>query len=393
MTKKVLVLGGGIGGLAAACCLLQSGYDVELYEQAPVLGEVGAGIQISANAMHVLNHLGLSEEIARLAVYPKAYVFRMYDTAEIIGQFSLADEHARLHGARYSQLHRADLHGLLATKARSIKASVVHLDKKAIAFDETDNAVTLLFADGTTAQGDLLVGADGMKSVIRNQIVGTDRPIYTGDAAWRLTVPTERLPQPFLDKVMSVFMGPGAHVVCYYLRGGTLLNFVGLVETDEVSDESWTARLPWQNLKAAFQGWHSDIQTVIDASDRDECFRWSLFRRPVPSNWSTKRVTMLGDAVHSTLPYLAQGAAMAVEDAAVLVRALSITEDVALAVQIYQRNRIGRTTRIVDGSSANRDLFHLRNEQEMRQIFASRNQGDERNQWLYSYNPLSAQLS
>ena len=343
--------------------------------------------------MHVLNHLGLSEEIARLAVYPKAYIFRMYDTAEIVGQFSLADEHARLHGARYSQLHRADLHGLLAAKARSIKPGVVHLDKKAIGFSETDKDVTLLFADGSRAQGDILVGADGMKSVIRSQMVGADRAIYTGDAAWRLTVPTERLPQPFLDQVMSVYTGPGAHVVCYYLRAGALLNFVGLVETDEVSDESWTSRLPWEDLKAAFQGWHSDIQTVIDVSDHNECFRWSLFRRPVPSNWCTKRVTMLGDAVHSTLPYLAQGAAMAVEDAAVLSRSLGMTEDIGAALQIYQRNRIDRTKRIVDGSSANRDLFHLRNQQQMRQIFASRNQGAERNEWLYSYNPLTAQLA
>jgi salicylate hydroxylase len=191
---------------------------------------------------------------------------------------------------------------------------------------------------------------------------------------------------------MSVWMGPGAHAVCYYLRGGELLNFVGLVETDEVSEESWTAKFPWEKLKADFSGWHPDLQTVIDAAEHDQCFRWSLFRRPVLPNWSTKRVTMLGDAVHATLPYLAQGAAMAVEDGAVLTRALEAESNVADALLFYQRNRVERCTRVVDGSTANRTLFHLSDQNEIRRQFAGRNEGADRNAWLYSYNPLTVPL-
>ena len=138
-------------------------------------------------------------------------------------------------------------------------------------------------------------------------------------------MPTDRLPKNLLEKVMSVFMGPGGHVVCYYLRGGTLLNLVGIVETDEVSEESWTVKLPWEQLKAHFAGWHPAIQTIIDAADKDQCYRWSLFNRPPIRNWSTGRVTLLGDAAHPTLPYLAQGAVMAIEDGAVLTRALGMT--------------------------------------------------------------------
>ena len=191
---------------------------------------------------------------------------------------------------------------------------------------------------------------------------------------------------------MSVWMGPGAHAVCYFLRAGALLNFVGLVETEEVSEESWTARFPWQKLKADFAGWHPDIQTIIDLADRDACYRWSLFYRPPIRNWSTRRATLLGDSVHATLPYLAQGAAMAIEDAAVLTRALGMA-DVPEAVQIYQRNRVARTTRIVEGSSGNRTLFHMRDQQALRQAFARRDEGAARNAWLYSYNPLTVPLA
>jgi salicylate hydroxylase len=393
MVEKILIAGAGIGGLTAASCLMKSGYDVEIYEQAPELSEIGAGIQLSANAMHVLNGLGLGEAIARLSVRPAAYVFRLHDTGEIIGQFPLADEHERLNGAPYNQLHRGDLHDLLAAKARDFDKEVVRLNRRVVGFEETAAGVEVLFADGSRARGDLLIGADGVKSAVRAQIAGIDHAAYTGDAAWRLTLPTDRLPGNFMGQVMSVWMGPGRHVVCYYLRGGALLNFVGLVETEEISEESWTAKFPWERLKADFEGWHEDIQTVIDRVDKGSCFRWSLYYRPPIATWSTRRATLLGDAVHATLPYLAQGAAMAIEDAAVLTRALRSSDSVADALQLYERNRIDRTSRIVAGSSANRTLFHMRDQEKLRQAFAARDEGAARNEWLYSYNPLTVKLT
>lgn len=393
MGYKILIAGAGLGGLTTASCLMKAGHDVEVYEQAPVLGEIGAGIQISANAMHVMNDLGLGPDLAKTAVRPGAYVFRLHDTGEEISRFSLADEHERLHKAPYNQLHRADLHDLLAAKAREFKKDVVHLNKRSVGFDETDSGVTLHFADGTSATGDLVIGADGVKSAIRTKIAGDAKPTYTGDIAWRLTVPTEKLPPNLMPPVMSVFMGPGAHVVCYYLRAGALLNFVGLVETDEVNEESWTSTFPWEKLKADFAGWHPDLQTIIDTTDRGQCFRWSLFYREPIGNWSTKRATMLGDAVHATLPYLAQGAAMAIEDGAVLTRALAMETNIADALQLYQRNRIERTSRIVKGSDGNRTLFHLRDQNAIRHAFANRDEGGDRNGWLYSYNPLTVPLT
>jgi salicylate hydroxylase len=390
--RKILIAGAGLGGLAAASFLMQDGHAVEVYEQAERLEEIGAGIQISANAMHALRHLGLEAAIRRAGVRPGAYVFRLHDTGEEIQRFALSDEHERLHGAPYTQLHRADFHGMLFDKARALDAGVVRLNKRVTGFAEDADRVTLGFADGSSARGDLLVGADGLKSAVRLQIAGEVPANYTGDAAWRITVPVERLPPGLVEPVMSVFLGPGGHAVCYYVRGGALLNFVGIVETDEVSDESWTVKMPWQRLKADYRGWHPVIQTIIDAADRDQCYRWSLHNRlPIP-NWSTARTTLLGDAAHATLPYLAQGAVMAVEDGAVLMRALRQEPNITAALALYQRNRIERTSRIVLQSSENRRRFHLRTEAAIRAEFAKANEGADRNNWLYSYNPMTVPL-
>jgi salicylate hydroxylase len=390
---KILIAGAGIGGLTAGASLLQAGHDVTIFEQAPELSEIGAGLQLSANATHVLHHLGLGPALAEVGVRPGAYVFRLHDTGEEIQRFALSDEHEKLHGAPYYQVHRADVHTLLAAKVLELKSDAIRLNCRVIGFDEGGDGVKLRLADGTTVEGDLLVGADGLKSIICQQIVGNVGATYTGDSAWRITVPVERLPQNFMEQVMMVWMGPGRHVVAYYLRAGALLNFVGLVETDEVSEESWTAKFPWERFKADFEGWHAAVQTVIDAADREGCYRWSLHYRPAIRSWSTPRATLLGDAVHPTLPYLAQGACMAIEDGAVLTRALDQADSIPDALQLYQRNRIDRTVRIVNQSTANRMLFHLRTVDEIRASFAKRDEGADRNAWLYSYNPLTVKLA
>ena len=390
--RKIIIAGAGLGGLAAASCLMKAGHEVEIYEQAAKLGEIGAGIQISANAQHVLRDIGLGPAIDAVGVRPGAYVFRLHDTGEVIQEFPLAEQHERVNGAPYTQMHRADFHQILVDKACEFRPDVIRLNKRVRGYVENEDSVELHFEDGTVARGDILIGADGLKSVVRAQMFGAAPAVYTGDGAWRLVVPIENLPKDILPPVMSVFMGPGGHVVCYYLRSGKLLNFVGLVETDEISEESWTMRFPWERLKADYVGWHPVIQTIIDCANRDECYRWSLHRREPTMNWSTKRVTLLGDSAHPTLPYLAQGAVMSIEDGAVFTRALAMSDDIAEALQIYQRNRIDRTARIVRQSTENRALFHLGSQEAIRAAFSKRDEGADRNAWLYSYNPLTVPL-
>ena len=389
---KVLITGGGIGGILTALSLIKHGFEVEVYEQASELMEIGAGIQLSANAMHVLLAHGLEPQLSKLWVKPSAYVFRLHDTGEIISKIPLAEAHERQHGAPYCQFHRADLLDALVARLREIGPDVIRLNSRAIGYEETNTGVRLRVQNGPTVPGDVLVGADGVKSTIRAQLLGAAKPTYTGDSAWRLIVPSGRL-KLHSEREMAVWMGPDKHIVSYFLRGGELINFVGLVETTEISEESWVSKFPWEKLKQEFVGWNEEIQSIINAADRDECYRWSLFFRPPVENWSSPRVTLLGDAVHATLPYLAQGACMAIEDGAVLARCLVMEPDVSSALQLYQRNRIDRTAKIVNGSTANRDLYHDPDQNRIRAYFRQRDEAASRNNEIYAYNPLTVPLN
>jgi salicylate hydroxylase len=389
---KVLIVGGGIGGLTAAACLLKVGIDVEIYEQAPELSEVGAGIQMSANPTRVLYDLGLAEELDAVSVRPSAYRFVIYDSSDVLQEIQMGDAYVQRHGVPYYVLHRADFLDILERKVRVLNADVIHLNSMAEGFTESGDGVELRLRDGRTVTGDVLIGADGIKSVIRSQIVGETPAHYTGDVAWRVAVPMDGLPQNDESHTVDIWVGPTRHAVSYPIRSGNLMNFVGVVEFDEWSEESWISKHPWEKLKNDFTGWHPKIQAIIDATDHDNCFRWALNDRTPISNWSTRHVTLMGDAAHPTLPYMAQGAAMAIEDAAVFTRALQAADDIPAALDLYQRNRIDRSARVVNESSANRGLFHHDSPQALRAAFSERDISAERTAWLFSYDPLTVDL-
>jgi salicylate hydroxylase len=393
VARDIIIVGAGIGGLTAAAVLLQRGHRVRVYEQAPALGEIGAGIQISANASRVLHGLGLEEALSRTAVVPTAQHFRLYSSGELVQEIALGAAHERAHGAKYYHLHRADLHAVLAAKVRELDPNAVVLEATAERFTETRDSVTVEFANGATASGEVLIGADGIKSAIRAQILGPTKAEFTGYVSWRAVVPSSRLPADYMERVSTNWMGPNAHVIVYYLRRGELLNFVGLVEDETWLDESWTVKAPWTRLKADFAPWHPKVQLLIDAMDRDSCYRWAMYNRPPVTGWSTERATLLGDAAHPTLPFMAQGAAMAIEDAAIIARVLEQESSTAAALDLYQRSRYERTARVQIGSNEMGKLFHLRTEEDLRRGFAGRDLAKERNAWLFSYDPWTAPLA
>ena len=388
----IIVVGAGIGGLAAAAALLKRGHQVRVYEQAAELGEVGAGIQMSANAVKVLDHLGLRARFEPTAVRPKAFEFRRFDTGELLHRLPLGEQHEQRHGAPYFQIHRSDLHRALLDVVRGLGGAVT-LDARALRIDEDAEGATVHFDGGAAVRAELVVGADGIKSAVRHHVLGPDRPRFTGQVAWRCTVPTARIPPALrTDIVSTIWCGPKNHAVTYYLRSGELLNFVGCVERP-AEEESWTAKRPWAELDADYPAWHPMVRAVIDHVDRDQCFRWALNARVPSLIWGTSRVTLLGDAVHATLPYMAQGAAMAIEDAAVLARALELPVPLRERLEIYTRHRAPRTARVIDESSEMGELYHIDDAERMRQAFQERNIAKSRNEWLYPYDPLQVALT
>jgi salicylate hydroxylase len=393
MARDIIIVGAGIGGLTAAAVLLQRGHRVRVYEQAPALGEIGAGIQISANASRVLHGLGLEEALGRTAVTPTAQQFRLYHSGDLVQEIPLGAAHERSHGAKYYHLHRADLHAVLAARVRELDPDAVVLRAAAERFTETRDSITVRFANGTSASGEVLIGADGIKSAIRAQIVGPTQAEFTGYVSWRAIVPSSRLPADYMERVSTNWMGPNAHVIVYYLRRGELVNFVGLVEDETWLEESWTVKAPWERLKADFAPWHPKVQLLIDAMDKDNCYRWAMYNRAPVTGWSTARATLLGDAAHATLPFMAQGAAMAIEDGAIIARVLEQESSASAALDLYQRSRYERTARVQIGSNEMGKLFHLRTEEDLRHGFAGRDLAKERNAWLFSYDPWTAPLA
>lgn len=352
----ILIAGAGIGGLTAALALLSRGYRVRVLEQARELGELGAGVQISANGAHALFSLGLEPALQTVWCEPAGKEIRLWSTGETWKLFDLGAVSRQRYGAPYFMIHRADLHLILLRAVKAVAPDAVTLNTRVVGFEQDSSGVTAICEDGTRVTADALIGADGVHSRIRNALFGEMPARFTGLLAWRGLIPMERLPERLRRQVGTNWVGPGGHVVHYPLRGGALMNFVGTAERDDWRVESWTEQGTTEEALNDFRGWHEDVQTLI--RNIEAPFKWALLGRDPLERWTIGRVTLLGDAAHPTLPMMAQGANMSIEDGVVLARCLAAHDEVPAALQAYEAARRERTARLVRAANDNASRFH-----------------------------------
>jgi salicylate hydroxylase len=392
---RVLIAGAGLCGLTTALALLRRGCDVRVFEQASELKDVGAGVQLGSNGTRVLIALGLEDAMRRVVCEPTGKEIRLWTTGQSWPVFDLGTESVQRYGAPYWFAHRGDFHAVLLQAVRQIAPDAVHAGAACTGYAQTDIGVTLHLANGDHVSGDALLAADGVHSTMRRQMFGEGRAQFTGIIAWRGLVSMECLPPHMRRLVGTNWVGHGGHVVTYPLRRGEILNFVGAVERDDWRVESWTQAGTRDECAHDLARWHEDIQTII--RNIDVPYKWALLGRDPLPHFARGRVCLLGDAAHPTLPFLAQGANMALEDAVVVARALDAFP-VAEALRRFEAARLERTAAIVRGSAENTQRFHnpALGDSDGAAAYIDREFAAEkirqRYDWLYEYDALTVAI-
>lgn len=387
--QPMLIVGGGIGGITAAIALAQKQIPVILFEQATEFADIGAGIQLSPNCSRVLHALGLESALLEAGFLPEYTQFRHWRNGKIISQSSLGKTAEKKFGAPYYHIHRADLLGMLINLADQDPLIQIKLNTKISALQNTANSVSV-DANGENFSGCGLIGADGIHSSIRAHLLGPESPTFTGNIAWRALVPTSSLPNKFIRPAATAWWGPKKHFVHYYVSGGAMINCVCVVESKQGQEESWSVKGEFSELAQHFGNWHTTIKTLLEHMDKDNLFKWGLFDRPALNQWSHGRITLLGDACHPTLPFMAQGAAMAIEDAAVIAACLNRSSDIASAFLNYEQLRKKRTAMVQQLSRRNAKVFHLHGIAAWARNRAVKRAGGNTMKKLYAYDAMAA---
>ena len=353
---KVAIVGGGIGGLVLALALRERGISFEVYEQAEELREIGAAVALSANGTRELRRLGLGEQVEAVSVVPSALVIRRWDSGEIIADHPIgrAATYEAAFGAPYYGVHRV---ALLQALGERLANERVNLGRRCVGIDERGSGAELRFANGSTVTADLVVGADGVHSVIRPHVVGKVRGRFSGTVGYRGLVPVEAMPSLPDPTPLQFWAGPRRHLLHYAIDGGRTVNFLAVVRVPEWTADTWMEACEVNDAVQAYEGWHPAVTEMVGATNVGA--RWALFDLAPLERWHTARVVLMGDAAHAMVPHQGQGANQTIEDAIALADCLTDAADLASALRDYEERRRKRTSRVQRWSRRAADLMHL----------------------------------
>jgi salicylate hydroxylase len=389
---EIAIIGGGIGGLAAAAFLHRAGLPATVYEQAAELREVGAGVIVAPNAARLLRALGVLDAFAERAVpLETGWEFRRWQDGSVLSAEDLATKCEDLYGERTYTAHRADL---LDAVRRAVPAASVRLGRRCVALEQRGPRHVLRFSGGKSAEADVVIGADGIHSVVRGALTEPVPPAYSGLCVFRALVPAGQAPSFARRPAHVLWLGPDHHLVHYPISAGRLVNLVAIGPAGDYTTESWTATATVGELLAEFAGWDERLVALIRAAGTPG--RWALLDRAPLTRWSRGTVTLLGDAAHPMFPFFAQGAAQAIEDGAALARCLATDPaDPAAALRRYESLRIPRTTRLQEVSHARAYVNHLHDGPEQQARDASFKDTDPlaASAWIYAHDPEGDPLS
>jgi 6-hydroxynicotinate 3-monooxygenase len=369
--RRIAVVGAGLGGLSAAGFLQRAGFQVTVYEQAPTFSRVGAGIILSANVLKALRRLGIEDALVATGIKPQCYVSREWNSGATMYKIIFDADSEERYGGPYLNIHRGDLHAVLE---RVVTAGTIRFDCRLVAVDEKKDGIRLVFEDGDSAEADFVIGADGIRSKVREHLLGDGPPRFIGAVAYRAIFPTERLGD-FQIPDCTKWWGPDRHVLPYFMTSRRdEIYVIGVVPWDRWDSDVASLPSSRDELIAAFTGFHGDLQRVLEAAQ--DVSVWPVYDRERDDCWTGSRIALLGDACHPMRPYMAAGGAMAVEDAAILSRCISNFSDLDLALRTYEATRISR---VADVQRISIDNSWMRGPTDV--------------EWFYRYDPCIAPLA
>lgn len=380
---RIAVIGAGMAGLTTALSLQKNGFKPIVYESAPELGEVGAGLTISPNSTHGLEYVGLAAELAKKANVTQTQAIMHYQTGEVLATSERGDIPRQKYGANYYQIHRADLHEMLCNAAEKNDPGCLVLDHAFVSYVERDDGIEITFANGNTITCDVVIGADGVRSAVRGAMFGPEDPKFTGNVAYRGLVDKGNLPDELFTPSSGVAIAPRKAFTRYLVRDGSVINFVAFVRRDGWNEEGWSIPVTQEELMEEFGDWHPRISDLIKAAPKDKVFKWALYDRDPLDQWTKGRVTLTGDAAHPMLPFMGMGAAMGIEDGTVLGRAFGASADIDEALSRYEAARKERANYVLVMSRKARERLQSDNPEQ----YDDSKHKNEESLGLFDYNP------